>query len=150
MTRSITRENLGAWLVKADPESGSHLSRWVEEGGKVVGSWCVVRGYRSELMAPGDKILLWVSGNGRRVPRGIWGLGHVTGPVDDTGPRPAVPLDLPLLDEAVPAEDLLAAGITDLEVQRMPQGSNPSWISKGQLTRLTPLLPAWPKPGPLQ
>jgi hypothetical protein len=144
MARSITRDNLGAWLLKANPESGSPVTRWIEQGGKVVESWCVVPGYRSELMIAGDKVVLWVSGNGRRVARGIWGLGHVTAPVDDTGHELSVPLELPLLAEPVPAEDLVAAGITDLEVQRMPQGSNPSWLTAQQLTRLTPLLPPWP------
>ncbi|MEU4196726.1 hypothetical protein AB0E69_32810 [Kribbella sp. NPDC026611] len=144
MSRSITRDNLGAWLLKANPESGSPVARWIKQGGKVVESWCVVPGYRSELMTPEDKVVLWVSGNGRRVARGIWGLGRVIAPVDGNGHEVRVQLKLPLLAEPVPAEDLVAAGITDLEVQRIPQGSNPSWLSAEQLARLAPLLPPWP------
>jgi hypothetical protein len=140
MTRTITRDNLGAWLVKRNPDTGSELPR---AGGEVVESLCVVPGYRSDLMAPGDRVILWVSGNGRRMTRGIWGLGHVTGPVEVAG-KLAVPVAIDVLEEPLPAGEILAAGITDLEVHRMPQGSNPSWVSKEQLARLLPLLPPWP------
>jgi len=144
MAPTITGDNLGAWLVKGNPETSSDLPSWIQVGGTVVRSWCVVPGYRAEMMAAGDRVILWVSGNGRRVARGIWGMGHVTGPVEEMGPKPSVPLHLPLLDQPVPAHDLVAAGITDLEVQRMPQGSNPSWASRHQLARLMPLVPPWP------
>ncbi|WP_426242387.1 hypothetical protein [Nocardioides sp. LHG3406-4] len=145
MARTITRDNLGAWLIKAAPDTGIDLPAIVERGGQRVTSRCVARGYRSRLMAEGDVVLLWVSGDGRRLARGIWGVGHVVGPVhddgDDTIGGSEVPLDIPLLADAVPAGALVAAGIDDLEVQRMPQGSNPSWVSKEQLARIAPLLP---------
>jgi hypothetical protein len=32
----------------------------------------------------------------------------------------------------------------------MPQGSNPSWVSKEQLGRLEPLLKEWPEPDVLE
>ena len=138
MTRSITPDDLGAWLIKARPEPGSEVLRLIEGGGGTITSRCVSRGYRAELMAAGDPVLLWVSGDGRRTTRGIWGVGRVTGPVDDG----VVSLELPLLDEPVAAGELLAAGIDDLEVQRMPAGANPSWVSRRQLAALAPLLPA--------
>lgn len=140
MAPTITRDDLGAWLIKAAPDTAIDLPALVERGGQRVTSRCVTRGYRSRLMAEGDAVLLWVSGNGRRLASGIWGVGHVLGPVGEG----EVPLDLPLLDEPVTAAELLAAGIDDLEVQRMPAGANPSWVSREQLARVEPLLPARP------
>jgi hypothetical protein len=137
MARSVTRDTLGAWLIKARPEPGSEVVGLIAAGGGTITSRCVSRGYRADLMAPGDRVLLWVSGDGRRTTRGVWGVGRVTGPVEDG----AVPLDLPLLPEPIAAGELLAAGIDDLEVQRMPQGSNPSWVSADQLAALERLLP---------
>ena len=74
-------------------------------------------------------------------------MGHVVGPARPTGPPDATgpnaepdkvirrvrlevlvcirPAGTPLATDA----ELRAAGIDDLEVQRMPFGSNPSWIS---------------------
>jgi hypothetical protein len=95
-----------------------------------------------------------VSGDGRLVSRGIWGLGWVTGAVRDvvdregTGPpTKEVPLDLPLLRRGVLEEEIRSAGVDDLEVLRQPQGSNPSWVSKDQLSAIAHLCGAWP-PGP--
>ena len=147
MARRISRDGLGAWLLKRNPATVFELP----EAGRVAESWCVVPGYRSELMARGDKVILWVSGDGRRMVRGSWGLGTVTGPVDQepsvdehASAKLVVPVELVVLGQGVPAGELVAAGITQLEVQRMPQGSNPSWVSKEQLARLLPLLPPWP------
>jgi len=41
----------------------------------------------------------------------------------------------------VTVTDLRARGITDLEVQKIPQGANPSWLTKPQLAALDELLP---------
>lgn len=41
------------------------------------------------------------------------------------------------------AVELVAAGITDLEVQIQAQTSNPSWVSKEQLVRLESLVGEW-------
>lgn len=134
---SVTRESLGAWLVKARPDPGSHVVSLLESGGGRLTSRCVSRGYRSEMMAEGDPVLLWISGDGRRVARGVWGVGRVVAPVEDG----EVAVDLPLLAEPVTAAELLAAGVDDLEVQRMPQGSNPSWVTREQLAVIESLLP---------
>jgi uncharacterized protein DUF3883 len=109
-------------------------------------------------------VILWASGNGRRMARGIWGTGYVTGLVQDAIPHAAdadevgywlneearlavtnsIDVDIPLFDTPVTDAELRAAGVDDLEVQRQPQGSNPSWVSKAQLARLEALLPDWP------
>lgn len=160
----ITEENLGAWLLKCDPTSKFDLPAAMADGVDTITDWSVVPGYRSEMMAPDDKVVFWVSGDSRIMTRGIWGIGHIADYAQDSVPddfqmgdinywkdeeaRLAVelslPVDIPLFDEAVSASDLYAAGIVDLEVQRVAQGSNPSWVSKEQLAALEALLPTWP------
>jgi hypothetical protein len=166
VTRTITEDNLGAWLIKCDPTTKYNLPAAIAAGETVVDNWSVVDNYRSRMMKPGDKVILWVSGNGKVMARGIWGVGWVTGYVQDTvyeeldpgeetfwyseADRLAVTndidLDIPLFDAALSAEQIIAAGLTDLEVLEIAQMSNPSWVSKDQLARLEPLLEEWPQP----
>jgi hypothetical protein len=165
---TITEANLGAWLIKCDPEAKFDLPRLIAETGlDVVTNWSVSPNYRSRMMRPGQKAMLWVSGNGRRMTRGIWGVGWVTGYVQDAVHQALQPgddsywhseaerlavtndvaLDIPLFrsGEELPATDLVAAGITDLEVQTQAQMSNPSWVSREQLAAIEDLLGVWPK-----
>ena len=161
MAQAVNREVLGAWLLKANPAVWD-IRRFRTDGEKRIGSWSVQPGYRSALMRRGDRVLFWLSGPGTGgLARGIWGLGHVFGEAEawsdsdrgwwlDDAARHAlrgrVEVDVPLLDQPVAVAELRAAGIGDLEVQRVPQGSNPSWVSKAQLDALKPLLPDWPDP----
>ena len=159
---AITADTLGSWLVRCNPAKWD-LPGYIAGGGDQVDSVSVVDNYRSAMMRPGDRILLWVSGNGRLMARGIWGLGHVTAGVRDEpaaaepdhsslwldertrrGVSHAVFVDIPLLDAPITDAELKSAAIDDLEVQRVPMGSNPSWLSKEQLSRVRPLLPSWP------
>ncbi|GAA3827664.1 hypothetical protein [Nocardioides panacisoli] len=156
----IDEGNLGAWVLKCNPEVYD-LRAAVEAGIDHVDSWSVRPGYRADLMRAGQKALLWVSGDGRRLARGIWGVGWVEGGVrrldgqdEDRGHwvdqaarrsvRLAVPLWVPVLAEPVTVAEVRAAGLADLEVLRMPQGANPSWASTEQLETLEHLLPEWP------
>lgn len=160
---TITTDTLGSWLVRCNPAKWD-LAGYMAAGGEQVDSVSVVDNYRSTMMQPGDKILLWVSGNGRLLARGIWGLGHVTAAVRDEpaevqpdgsslwldertrrGVTHAVFVDIPLLDSPVTDAELKSEAIDDLEVQRVPMGSNPSWLSREQLSRLEPMLPPWPR-----
>lgn len=139
-TRTVTEDNLGSWLIKCDPRVNFEL---LENGGTGVArvtSRCVARGYRAAMMKKGDRVVLWVSGDGRRMARGIWGVGSVTGPVEDKVDAPFVPVDIPLFASPLSDADLRAVGIEDLEVQRMPAGANPSWMSTQQWDRIQPLL----------
>jgi hypothetical protein len=138
--RAVTEATLGSWLIKCDPRANPDLFVTVGDGVARVTSRCVVRGYRADLMKAGDLVVLWVSGDGRAMARGIWGVGHVTGPVEETATEVFVPVDIPLVAAPLTDADLRAAGVDDLEVQRMPAGSNPSWVSKEQLARIEPLL----------
>lgn len=145
MPRAIDDSNLGAWMIKCNP-AVSDLPAAADGRVALVDSWCVRPGYRAEMMAAGQRVVLWVSGDGRRLARGIWGLGWVRGPVREVGPSSlAVPVWVPLLDEPLTVAELRSAGVLDLEVQRVPQGANPSWVSREQLAVLDRLLPAWPR-----
>ena len=157
MQRAIDRDNLGAWLLKANPQLWD-MRGFLEAGENRLTSWAVRPGYRTALMAPGDRVLFWVSGNGRSgLARGVWGVGQVVAPAEEwvdaepgfwqhDGARQAVRarvrVDIGLLDEPVTAEELRARGLTDLEVLRMPQGANPSWVTRAQLAILEELLPS--------
>ena len=163
MAPAVTRETLGAWLLKANPAVWD-VRRFLGEGNTRLTSWSVQRGYRSALMRPGDRVVFWLSGPGTRgLVRGVWGLGHVVAEAEpwrdgeagwwlDDAARQAlrarVEVDVVLLDEPLPVADLRAAGLADLEVQRVPQMSNPSWVTRDQLAVLSGLLPPWPPPPP--
>ncbi len=149
----IRPDTLGAWLIKCQPKVNAELPQAIREGRpEPVTRWCVSDNYRSRMMAPGDRAVLWVSGDGRKLARGIWGVGWVTGGVrvmpgdQGSGPRAKleVLLNIPLLTVGLSAGEIMAAGITELEVLRQPQGSNPSWVSNEQLVALTELLGEWP------
>ena len=155
MAQAIDRDNLGAWLLKANPALWD-ISGFIRSGESRIRSWAVQPGYRSRMMAPGDRVLFWVSGDGRSgLPRGIWGDGQVVAPAEDwvdaergywrdDGARAAVRarvrVSITFLDEPVTAEELRARGMTDLEVLRIPQGANPSWVSRTQLAIVEELL----------
>jgi Domain of unknown function (DUF3883) len=164
----ITEDNLGAWLIKCDPDSKFDLPRMIEEQGTdTVTNWSVADNYRSRMMRPRHRAILWVSGNGSRMTRGVWGVGWVTGYVHDAVPDVLEPgedsywhseedrlavtndiaLDIPLFESGteLAAADLVAADITDLEVQTQAQMSNPSWVTKEQLAEIEALLEEWPE-----
>jgi hypothetical protein len=153
--RRVSEETLGAWVIKCDPRANPDVARAARSGDAwVARRWCVADNYRSRMMRAGHRAVLWVSGDGRTLSRGIWGVGWVIGPVPGTGDpdpspagnrgRPEVPLHLPLASEVVSPERIRAAGAADLEVLVQPHGSNPSWISRTQLAALGDLLGEWP------
>jgi hypothetical protein len=155
VARAIDRDNLGAWLLKANPALWD-LSAFLKAGENRIRSWAVQPGYRSGLMAAGDRVLFWVSGDGRSgLARGIWGDGQVVAAAEDwvdaepgfwrddsarAAVRARVRVSITFLTEPVTADELRARGLTDLEVLRIPQGANPSWVSRDQLAILDELL----------
>lgn len=135
-TRSISLRNLGAWVIKCNP------SKTPVEPMRTLGvakpSWCVADNYRSKLMQPDQRVLLWVSAHAQR---GIWGAGLITGEPSRDGRQLHVPVDIPLFDEPLTAAELtLVAGLHSMEVFRAPQQSNPSWVSAAELALVEPLL----------
>ncbi|MCP2176244.1 EVE domain-containing protein [Williamsia maris] len=139
--RAITEEILGAWVFKAD---GRRFDESI-----AIRSRCVADNYRKDLMRPGQRVVLWVSGPGDGPrPRGIWGLGWIT---DEARSDPddgwVTPADITLLAEGdrVLATDLREIPeLADMEVLKLPQGSNPSWVTREQLAAIVRLLPEWP------
>jgi hypothetical protein len=170
---SITLDNLGAWVVRCNPEVWK-LKEFMDDGRTLVNSWAVANNYRSALMERGQRILFWVNGpKDAALERGIWGSGWVTGPVleqhgDDEkihSPQALVndknywrdadnhtraghraQLAIRLLPSPLRAVDIeTVSGLENLEVLRQPQMSNPSWVTKEQLALLETLLPQWPE-----
>ena len=151
--RRVSEETLGAWVVKCDPRANPDVPR-AAHGGEpwTAERWCVADNYRSRMMRPGHRAVLWVSGDGRALARGIWGLGWVTGPVGGRNPRPAW-IVLARRCRCTcrwhrgwsTPDEIRAAGAADLEVLVQPHGSNPSWISRAQLARLSAVLGSGPR-----
>lgn len=156
MAKAVNRRQLGAWLLKCNPTAWN-LKGFLDSGERRLTSWSVRPGYRTELMRPGDRVLFWVSGQGREgFERGVWGAGHVVAPPEPWveseqclwrspaghhGIRARVEIDVALLEQPVTDAALRSLGVADLEVQRQPFAANPSWVRDDQLARITDLLP---------
>lgn len=135
--RAVTRDSLGAWLVKRRP--GSRPAGEVVPGGPFVAEACVRPSYRTELIEPGQPVLLWISGGRNDLPAGIHAQGWTTGGVVESGDlvRLAVPVALEPLGRPVLRRELLAHPVLRRsEVLRMPAGSNPSFLTRDQLEEL--------------
>ncbi|WP_430791154.1 hypothetical protein [Actinoplanes sp. G11-F43] len=135
---AVTIEDLGAWLLKANGMT-SGLAEW-----RRADRWCVRPGYRTRLMAAGQPVIFWVSGDRRRVTPGVWALGELTGRPAVSDGKLRVPLRLHWLDEEqrVHRDSLRAdPGLTDLEVLRQPQAANPSFVTVKQAAVLRAHLP---------
>jgi hypothetical protein len=129
--RSVTAENLGAWLIKGNADHVDLAARFARE--PRVDRWCVRPGYRLGLMRAGQPVLFWASGSRRRdLTYGIWGWGRLAGPAGSG----EVPLDLVIAERRHRlSRDVLRADreLAGLEVLRQPQGSNPSFVTAGEL-----------------
>ncbi|MGO4601611.1 EVE domain-containing protein [Terrabacter sp. 2YAF2] len=157
--RAVERERLGAWVLKCNPALWD-LRGLLDSGERRLTSWAVHPSYRTRLLVPGDRVLFWVSGDGREgLHRGVWGLGHTVSEVEpwteasqgfwrtaaDAGTvRVRVRVDVELLEEPVEDAELRLVGIDGLEVQRQPFMANPSFVTRDQLRAIEPLLPPWP------
>lgn len=150
--RTVTRENLGAWLLKCNPETWD-IESFVSTGA-ALDNWSVQPSYRTDLMEDGQRVFLWVTGreNAPAQP-GLWAAGIVTGPVyeesvdadepfwldDDQRDRSAhfVPIEMRMLPKPI-ARSVLQADqqLAGMEIFRQPQMSNPLWISREELAAL--------------
>ena len=144
----VTVETLGAWVIKCNPavtDFGSLL-----RSGEPIRTWCVANNYRAAMMDTGQLALLWVSGpNGAQFARGIWGVGQVRAPAEAVVAESSssrrttrvAQLDIPML--AAPITAGAISGVAELgkvEVIRQPFAPNPSWVSRGDLAVLEPML----------
>lgn len=165
----VTPENLGAWVLKCNPAVWD-LEAYRADGETHIENWSVTENYRSDMMRPGQRVLLWVTGpRGGSLPRGFWASGWVTGPADhvaqfsneedeDNGgywideeyrlkSTFMVPVNVELWDVPLLASDVEALpDVAAMELFKQPQMSNPSWISQAELNALMPLLPEFSEP----
>lgn len=145
MTRAVSLDALGAWVIKCNP--GVTPVAPMRAAGAANPSWCVADNYRARLIRAGQRVLFWVSAHPQR---GFWGAGRITGGVTaDRDGGLHVPVEIPLFAAPVTAAELRAIpGLQTLEVLRSPQQSNPSWVSRAELVLLDPLLPTSRRCGP--
>jgi hypothetical protein len=127
--RRLTAADVACWVLKSSEPPDRIAPGW-RAGDERTLTRCVRRSYRLGLMAPGQPVLLWVSG---RIDPGVHAVGVVAGGVRDEPGVPVVPVTLTRLAEPVARAELLAdPAARDAEVLRMPAGSNPSWLSARQ------------------
>ena len=150
----VTAADLGAWVLKANPQVWD-LQRWIAEGGQRLDDWTVAHNYRAQMMAPGDPVLLWVTGSDPGCPAGFRAIGTVSGPcregsadssywIDRKAKARAdyfAQVDLRLLPAVVPKHAVQHHRVLrDIELLRSPFASNPSHLTLEQMAALRPLL----------
>jgi len=119
-------------VIKSATPAERMVPGWVAPTQRVVPR-CLRPSYRLDLMAPGQRCLLWRSG--RQEP-GVHAIGALSGEVGING-GPVVDVELWLLPSPVPREELLRSpALSAAEVLRMPAGSNPSYLSAKQYAAL--------------
>ena len=139
--RAITRESLGAWLIKGTGSSPS-THELLRTGFTSAATRCVRPSYRAELIRQDDPVLFWISGDHPGHPAGIYAQGSMTGPAvadpaSEGGGSLVVPLRLRPVDPPVLRTELRAhPDLATIEVLRMPAGSNPSFLTRAQLDAL--------------
>lgn len=161
MAELVSRDNLGAWVLKCNPAVWD-LERFLEVGGDNITDWSVQENYRSDLMRKGDPVVFWVAGKreGDPVFRGLWGVGRLAGepqmnPAGEQDPDDSLWLDLekeathdygvladlPLLEEPIPADVLENDPVLrDCEIFRAQQVGNPSFLTKQEYESLQQIL----------
>ncbi len=142
----LSTTDVACWVLKANPQTYDLLAQWHQQGPFKVGGWVPLRRtYRLDLMAPGQRCLLWVSGP--EAP-GIYAIGTLTGVVQDNSRGggkywrdpvkarqlgPGVPIKVAPLSTPVPRTDLMQqAAFQNAEFVRMAAGSNPSYLDPDQ------------------
>lgn len=142
--------DVACWVLKTRTPPDGVVPGWAP-GAPALLSRCVRRSYRLDLLRPGQRCLLWLSGP---VDPGVHAIGHlqepataaVAGAVGRTaagteagteGRTAAVGVVLHRLAEPVPRAELVAHPVlAAVEVVRMPAGSNPSYLTPPQLEAL--------------
>jgi hypothetical protein len=130
--------DVACWVVKTARPPSAVAPGW-RAGEERTFSRCMRRSYRLELMAPGQPVLLWLSGRDRP---GVHAAGVLAGDVAEDERGPLVHVRLTLLAAPVPRADLVADPVASAaEVLRMPAGSNPSYLTAPQYAAVLAHLP---------
>jgi hypothetical protein len=150
--RTPGERNIAAWILKARPDLWD-IAGWLRSD-EPVGSWRLAEGPRVDLLAPGQRCFLWITGAaGARLTPGIWAWGSITGAVfgqsgDLDDPRwidrvaqrqvrPFVPVHLERLSEPIPRSELRDDPRFALsEILRAPRVGNPVVVTPGELAVL--------------
>lgn len=139
----LTMTDIACWVLKANPNTYDLRGNW--EQGLNVRGWILHKSYRVELMEPGQRCLLWLSGPDEP---GIYALGKLTDFASNDGQgdgpywrdlakgkrlAPWVPIDaVPLPTPVLRADLMQDAGFREAEFVRMAAGSNPSYLDPDQ------------------
>jgi hypothetical protein len=137
MSRTVTGDRFGAWLIKCNP-GVTDVTGVLRHEVPPADGWCVNRSYRLDLVEEGQRVLFWVTGTAGATPEpGLWGHGVVTGAVEHTGAKPRLPLRLEVWDSPVGRAELRAdARLAGMEVFRQPQMGNPLHVTGEELAAL--------------
>ncbi len=132
----LTESDVACWVIKTRTPP-QHIGNDWPGGTSRTLTRCLRKSYRLELMKPGQRCLLWLSG---RDQPGVQAIGTLLSEatrrdqIDPSAAEVEVAVSLYLLPEPVPRALLLADHIAArAEVLRMPAGSNPSYLSGEQL-----------------
>lgn len=167
MAGKVTRENLGGWLLKCNPKVYDVVA--AHASGEDIGSWSVADNYRTHMMEPGDRVVLWMTGSEGADPQpGIWAVGHVTGAPEwavgnadfdedanfwidvDKGVQAQLfaPISLEFLEPPAPRSSVRAhTALQSMEVFTQAQMSNPVFISVEEMQAIEHLVSSWPTYG---
>ena len=136
--RAVSADTLGAWLIKANPKS-SPVDEFVRTGFATVTTRCLQPTYRADEVAAGQAVLFWISGDDKQHPAGLYAQGHTTGAAERApeGAKLDMPVRLTHLEPAILRSELLEhPRLSQLEVLKVPAGSNPSFVTREQLEEL--------------
>ena len=142
--------DIAGWILKGDPKVFD-LDAALENG-RVIERWSVHDTYRKDLMGKGQRCVLWRSGPNSA----IVAAGYVTGRVQRGTSNPSarvdpgkakrakwfVPVELHVLDVPIPRAELKAHPVlSQIELLRAKQMSNPTIVTPEELEALEALLP---------
>ncbi|SDQ04031.1 hypothetical protein [Quadrisphaera sp. DSM 44207] len=131
--RRLAPGDAACWVLKTSLPPEQVAPGWAP-GAEQVLARCVRPSYRLGLVAPGQAVLLWLSG---RSEPGVHAVGTVAAapePAGGPGQQPSVRVALRRLADPVPREELVEHPVfAAAEVVRMPAGSNPSYLTAAQL-----------------
>lgn len=147
--RAITHENFGAWLIKGSRDVYP-VDKLVRTRFSTVEGWSLRPTYRTDLIERGQAVLFWISGDDDQHPAGIYAAGRTTGGAwkdvaDDRWvkeaergtPKLFMPVELgPVSPPVLRAEIMLHPVLSQIEVVKMAAGSNPSFLTREELSAL--------------
>jgi hypothetical protein len=165
MATDLKRKDIGCWVFKGNAETGWDYFGALEaeedeeiEPGLYKGNWTLGESYRTDLIRPGELMVLWTTG---QITPGIYEFGVVTSDVYDgqgwnepyiidpeKGNRPQQVVDytsVHLLDDEgdwhFPRHELKAhPQLKGAEQFRAPQVTNPSYLNRYETQTLADLL----------